>query len=1161
MSESSKSTASSDESSQVDSSVEDASTKQSANNVSKSLPSSIPTPDFIGETAAWQSKNGVLNLGISIDESEEKFRERVIEPFNRLTSSVQKVKEMDKILKSEKQIIINPNCVRNTSNWMKVEKHHKFDKPEFDATQTAKGLVINSPKLANILQNIRKLDREDEARYGHKFKHFIFSDIKGAQGAKAIAAALLSTGYHLGYDVITVGEKTKMYVKSQTDLKKTKGNNFFLLSSVSVYNEPLRVSLKKEALRNFNLRPDNVYGDLARIIVMDSGFKEGIDLFDIKYVHIFEPQTTMADQKQVIGRGTRTCGQKGLQFHPREGWPLNVFKYDLSIDPELRADFQGAESAFGYYLKSKNIDIRLLNLTANLENLAITGSVDYELNKPIHEFAISGGDGETSILQHLSEASRPGEKYKAVTKYVQANFAQNKWPPVKMENLCGYEGPELSPIVQKSLDLPPTAKPLPPKRAALSLDGGAIPNLIRFSPTQEFISTYFTAENPAKGMLLWQSVGTGKTCTAIATATRQFEPLGYTILWVTRTTLKSDIWKNMFEMVCHEDIRSKIEAGVNIPSDMPSRMRLLSKSWGIRPISYKQFSNLVSKNNQYYDQLVKRNGEVDPLRKTLLIIDEAHKLYGGGDLSSIERPDMQAFHKALMHSYAVSGKDSVRVLLMTATPITEDPIELVKLVNLCKPEENQIPTNFDQFADTYLDDAGDFTAIGRNMFLDDIAGHVSYLNREGDARQFSRPILREVLIPIADAQTKKDIEDFDIIGADLIDENVEELRKSAEDAKMEYDTMLEGFTKTNVNKVNKVCDEYPESYRPICNTIAKKYANRMLKTAKERASEWKSRMDSIKKDLSDAKKLKIDRFKLVRQTRRDNPDDFNKYKNSLYYKMKECRTELKTTKDLDTYLETNPGLTRAKNLADAIRYELEKVESRMSSDISSQQSRLKSYNNLLKTDLTLPETQVVRRTIADTKKQIEKTKKRNDIFMKRLTRRANKAVKELNSFQKKTKDSIKKAVKENIQKEKQLAKKEAEMRKLEETADEELTDEFNASLEESKNAVRMEMSAKENKLNEKEAKKRQAAEKKQHAAEKKQQAAEKKQQAAEKKQQAAEKKQQAAEKKQQAAEKKQQAAEEKLKKQEEKKAKAATKKQMAEEKRIANATRKQRSSK
>ena len=164
---------------------------------------------------------------------------------------------------------------------------------------------------------------------------------------------------------------------------------------------------------------------------------------------------------------------------------------------------------------------------------------------------------------------------------------------------------------------------------------------------------YFTPLNPCKGMLLWHSVGTGKTCSAIATATSSFEKQEYTILWVTRTTLKNDIWKNMFDQVCNESIRNQIEYSddFTMPKEHSQRMRLLSKSWKIRPISYKQFSNLVSKQNSIYETLVKINGAADPLRKTLIIIDEAHKLYGGDDLSGIERPDMNALHTALMKSH------------------------------------------------------------------------------------------------------------------------------------------------------------------------------------------------------------------------------------------------------------------------------------------------------------------------------------------------------------------------------------------------------------------------------------------------------------------------------------------------------------------------------
>ena len=61
---------------------------------------------------------------------------------------------------------------------------------------------------------------------------------------------------------------------------------------------------------------------------------------------------------------------------------------------------------------------------------------------------------------------------------------------------------------------------------------------VEFNCTQNFIMDYFKPESPYKGILAWHSVGTGKTCTGIATASSSFEKEGYTILWVTRTTLK-----------------------------------------------------------------------------------------------------------------------------------------------------------------------------------------------------------------------------------------------------------------------------------------------------------------------------------------------------------------------------------------------------------------------------------------------------------------------------------------------------------------------------------------------------------------------------------------------------------------------------------------------
>jgi superfamily II DNA or RNA helicase len=113
-----------------------------------------------------------------------------------------------------------------------------------------------------------------------------------------------------------------------------------------------------------------------RIIVLDPGFKEGIDVFDVKYMHLLEPLVTKAEQTQVIGRGTRFCGQAGLSFIPNKGWPLHVYRYNMMYDDNT--------NVHELYLKYSNQNISALNFIADLEDLVVTSAVDLPLTEKIH---------------------------------------------------------------------------------------------------------------------------------------------------------------------------------------------------------------------------------------------------------------------------------------------------------------------------------------------------------------------------------------------------------------------------------------------------------------------------------------------------------------------------------------------------------------------------------------------------------------------------------------------------------------------------------------------------------------------------------------------------------------------------------------------------------
>ena len=246
---------------------------------------------------------------------------------------------------------------------------------------------------------------------------------------------------------------------------------------------------------------------------------------------------------------------------------------------------------------------------------------------------------------------------------------------------------------------------------------------INLSPTQKFVSEYFNKNNP-NGILLYHSVGSGKTLTSVKLVS-EFEKEGFNAIWVTRTTLKKDLEKAIL-------------------------MNPIKKTLPV--FSYKQFSNICKRKGENFNKLMERARKInpktdDPLYKTIIIIDEVHKLYTK-DLKAQEMHDMSAIQKCVYSSYEKSGENRARVVLMSATPITTDPIEVVKLLNLIitKPDDR---FNEPTFKIKYLDNGGQFTKSGDHLFSQKIKGIVSYVNISSDPSRFAQVSYHNVLVPVS----------------------------------------------------------------------------------------------------------------------------------------------------------------------------------------------------------------------------------------------------------------------------------------------------------------------------------------------------------------------------------------------------------------------------
>ena len=574
-------------------------------------------------------------------------------------------------------------CIRRVANTARLPRTGIVDKAGFSTDSLSPEL---SGKYSALVRRIKNLDGLDMRDHGQKFKHFIFTDLRdGAFGGKAIAAFLIRGGFEfaLGPRGLIAGGG---------------GDSFAILQSQPLWGKPLTVGLKKSVLETYNKRPENIHGDMLRILVLDSKFKEGIDLFDVKYCHIMEEPLAESDMKQAIGRATRFCGQKGLPFVDGIGWTLNVFVYRTVVPGVAPFIVEGEEvqsiDAHSMVMRHSGLDLSLLVLTKEITELAIRAAVDRPLTREInpqrHHSQIGG-----SFLDE---------------------FGRYAWPVQTLRNACDM------------VTAPGTA--------------------VRFTPTQQFVRHYLTPESPTKGLLAWHSVGTGKTCTAVATASGAFMSAGYRVLWVTRNSLMSDVWKNVFESVCYMPFRRLGIANRGVGEAEGRLGRGDVSPLFMKPISYKMFQNALEKKNDLGRALYRANGD-DMLRRTFLIIDEVHKLHDG-DLLATEKADFNVIQSYIWKSYRLSGSDSVRPLLMSATPIGDTPASLFDILNMLIPDPGEGLMALEHFRRRFTDKEGHVSAEGAHYFMEQSKGLISYLNRERDPTTFAIPTVRTVKVGLGD---------------------------------------------------------------------------------------------------------------------------------------------------------------------------------------------------------------------------------------------------------------------------------------------------------------------------------------------------------------------------------------------------------------------------
>lgn len=176
-------------------------------------------------------------------------------------------------------------------------------------------------KMAAIINNMRNIEDSPEKDGGI----LIYSNYREIEGIGIMAKALI----HAGYTEYKPGDERNPGFKFD-------GKNFAVLGSkdggdntqqiIDIYNS------KENLFTDETGGPYIGAGRIVKILLGTESISEGIDLFNIRQVHILEPHWNFVRIDQTIGRARRVCSHVNL---PLELWNFIAWIYIATIPASL----------------------------------------------------------------------------------------------------------------------------------------------------------------------------------------------------------------------------------------------------------------------------------------------------------------------------------------------------------------------------------------------------------------------------------------------------------------------------------------------------------------------------------------------------------------------------------------------------------------------------------------------------------------------------------------------------------------------------------------------------------------------------------------------------------------------------------------------------------
>ena len=271
-------------------------------------------------------------------------------------------------------------------------QYYETHDEDLKASEEGGRLNDYSPKFLKMLQNISSPE--------NKGLHLIYSQFRSLEGIGMFSLVLNANGF-AQFKIKKEGDSWTMDIAPEDEDKPT----YALYTGTEDADE-------KEIVRNifnsdFSSTPENIkqylerkkktkslsnmYGEFVRVFMITASGSEGINLRNVRFVHIMEPYWNGVRVEQVIGRAQRICSHEDL---PEDEKTVQVFEY-LSVfsaaqkeklNKELKSTDAGKttdQALFDISKKKEQISRELLNAVK-------TTSIDCKVHKGAKCFEFLG---------------------------------------------------------------------------------------------------------------------------------------------------------------------------------------------------------------------------------------------------------------------------------------------------------------------------------------------------------------------------------------------------------------------------------------------------------------------------------------------------------------------------------------------------------------------------------------------------------------------------------------------------------------------------------------------------------------------------------------------------------------------------------------------------